>query len=259
MKRILKAGTLDNKDYVLKLRLEDGTDVVWKAPRPNTNPESQLREQYNEILSGWVFDELIDSRLEAHLEQVNQEFGTVTNFIEEDWDSNRSLASYTNSDKMPIFFGLEVWFHQQDRNNGASRHLRIKINNDLTATICPIDNGFSFMFIDGSQTDPRKDLNPEFIDGLLSATFVSSESDIETVILVIDSVDVNRIVQDVASHFVTTCSFTPNTKSFIYGYSRQLISYLEKRRELMKSAIRGWWRLKSEGIKKVEVPVNAVP
>lgn len=259
MKIILRAEKLDNKDYVQKLHLEDGKDIVWKGPRPGGQIEVQIREQFNEILSGKIFDDLIDSKLEPHLDALDQKFGTVTNFIDNEWNPTQDITSYTNSNKLNVFFGLEIWFHQQDRGNGATRHLRTQSNCDGTLTICPIDNGFSFMYIDGSKIDPGEDLNPEFLNNLLSAAFVTSESDKNVILGVINSLDINQVVLDVGSHFVTTCSFSPTLRRFIWDYSKQLIYYLESRRPLLEPAFENWLILRNNEPEKVEVPLNAVP
>lgn len=258
-KAILRTEILENKSYVKMIHMEDGKDLVWKAPRPDSDLETQLREQFNEIFCGKVFDELIDSKLEPELYDLDQEFGITTKYIDQEWSPNRDLSSYTNSDKLNVFFGLEVWFNQQDRKKEATRHLRVKTNTDNTATICPIDNGFSLMGIDESKSDPGSNLNYQFIDELLSSSFITGAPDIETAIVVIDSVDVDRIVLDTATHFIGTCSFSPTIRQFIFGYSKRLIDYLEVRRTLLKVALEEWWISKKGSFEKPEVPANAIP
>lgn len=258
-KTILRAEILENKDYVQALRYLENGKEVWKAPRPDSDFESKLREEVNEIFCGRVYDELIDSCLSPRLQDLDHRFGVVTNYIDQEIDLTKEISNYSNSDKLNIFFGLEVLLHQQDRNKDASRHLRIRSNENGTSTICPIDNGFSLMFIDESKKDPSNDLDADFINNLLSSDFVSSRSDIDTICILIESMDLRRLVYDTVVHIVGTCSLSPTVRGFIFSYAERLVEYLEARRALIKDSLVNWWVIKRESIEKVEIPLNAVP
>ena len=257
-KTILRAELLENKEYVRLLHFEDGIDLVWKAPRPNSDLYTGLREQFNEIFCGRHFDEAINSRLEPRLYALDQQYGVLSNYIDQEWDAN-SVSSYTNSDKLNIFLGSEVWLHQQDRNKDAVRHLRVKTYTDNSSFVCPIDNGFSLMYTDESKIDTSADLDPQSIDNLLSSSFITSASDIDSIVQVIDGVDIHRVVFDVASHLINTCSFTPTIRGFIFGYAQRVEDYLKTRKSLLAPSLKEWWTFKIENKEKQEIPANAIP
>lgn len=255
---VIRAELLENKEYVRRIHLQGDSDLVWKAPRPHSDFFTSLREQFNEILCGYLFDELIGSRLHPRLYEIDQQFGVATNYIDQEWDPN-AATSHTNSDKLNVFFVSEVWLHQQDRNKEAVRHLRVKTYADSSSFVCPIDNGFSLMYVDKSKVDAAADLDPQSIDNLLSSSFITSASDIDSIVQVIDCVDIHRVVYDIASHFIGTCSFTPTIRGFIFGYAQRVEDYLTTRRSLLKSSIEEWWVFKIGNKEKQKIPVNAVP
>lgn len=255
---VIRVELLESKEYVRRVRLQDGSDLVWKAPRPHSDLFTSLREQFNEILCGSLFDELIDSKLYPRLYELDQQFGVATNYIDQEWDPNVA-TTHTNSDKLNVFFGLEVWLHQQDRNMEAVRHLRVKTYADNSSFVCPIDNGFSLMYVDESKVDAVADLDPQSIDNLLSSSFMTSASDIDSIVQIIDGIDIHRVVYDIASCFIGTCSFTPTTRAFIFCYAQRVEDYLKTRRPLLKSSLEEWWVFKNGNNEKQKIPINAVP
>lgn len=258
MKTIVKTEQLE-KEYVLKVYFSDGSVQVWKAPRRQNPFDFKLVEQFNEIFCGTVYDECIESDVRPELYAIDQEYGVLENYIEEEWNSD--TVNLKNASKLPTFFMLEVFLHQTDRGRSASRHLRLKINPDQSRSLCPIDNGFSLQHIDKTKSSPAEDLSPEFIDDLLASAFIGNWSEIETALYVIDGFDVVTHVLDITFHINATCNLGSNTRKMLYDFSIDLIKYLEERRKLLKPALEDWWHWKQDRaiVEKPEIPIEAVP
>ena len=259
MKKIILRSEQLEKPYVQKILLEGNENLVWKAPRPNSDIETSIREQFNEFLYGRVCDEHLDTNLYPRLMEQNLQMGVAVNFFNSNWDPNKDITSYTNSNKLHLLFGLDILFHQQDRSMSATRHLMVNSNDNGTYTLNPIDNGFSLMHIDESKSDPNMDLETNFFNNLLASNFITSSSDIESILILIDSMDIKRTVKDIAAYFVTTCSFTPTIRTFIYCYADRVISYLEARKSNCKTAIRAWWDQKNDRKEEQGIVLTFVP
>ena len=258
MREVIRVELLE-KEYVKKVHFDDGSIGVWKAPRKESDFNTKLKEQFNEIFCAKVLDEYVDSCLRPELFDLDQEFGILTTFIEEEWSNTTDNSVLSNSSKLPSFFVFDIFFHQKDKGLGAERHLRIKIMPDGSRCLCAIDHGFSLMGISQTELEPRMDLTPEYFDNLLTAGFINTWSDVESALYVIDSIGIERIVMDTARHIVSTCNLTSETRQIIFKYAYELVDYLHERRKLLRPALEEWWSAKKGNIEKQEVPLNAVP
>lgn len=247
----------DGKAYVKEVNYFSGLREVWKAPRRESNFFDKITEELNEIFCGRSYDEFLGSELHPHLKVIDQEYGICTAFIDLEWDPSMPIQNITNSAKLPLFFILEVWFRQCDRNMGTTRHLKVKSVSESTGILCPIDNGFSLMGIDRSQIETGLNLDPNSIQNLLASSFVTSWDEIESALNEVEAMPIEKMVGDAAGCILTDNNCTSETRQFIHDYAHTLIHYLSERRTLLRESIKIWWTQYKDATKTIENPPAA--